>query len=106
MSGRATAPMYDRRGNLGGRSISPICDRRGSVCGRGTAPLCDRRGSVCGRSTTRKCCKWDSLSGYYGWWQLTDNGLHDRARATCRVVGDNLWCGHGSTSYGYAKKWI
>ena len=39
-------------------------------------------------------------------WQLTDDSLHDCAGATCKVVGDNLWCGHGSTSDCYAEKLI
>ena len=91
VGGRATAPMYDRRGNVGGRAIAPMYDRRGSVGGRATAPM---------------CCKWDSLTGQYGWWQLTYDGLHNCAGATCRVVSDILGCGHGSTSNFYAEKWI
>ena len=121
MSGRGIAPMYDRRGNVSGRSTAPLCGRRGNVCGRdiapmydnrgdvsgrSTTPLCGRRGSVCGRATAPLRYRWANLAGHYRWWQLTNDSLHDCARATCKVVSDNLWCGHGSTSYGYAKKWI
>ena len=73
MSGEDISPMYDDRGNVSGRSVAPLCGRRGSVCGRAIA------------------------TGHYRWWQLTDDSLHDCAWATCRVVGDKLWCGHGST---------
>ena len=69
-------------------------------------PLCGRRSSVGGWATAPMCCKWASLAVHYGWWQLTDDILHDYAWATCRVVGDKLWCGHGSTYYGYFRKWI
>ena len=89
MGEKATAPMYNRRGNVGGRATSPMCDRRGSVCGRSTAPLSDKRGNVCGRAIAPMCCRWDSLVGHYGWWQLTNDSLHDCAY--------RLWCGHGST---------
>ena len=91
---------------MGGRDISPMYDSRGNVSGRSTTPLCGRRGSVGGGATTPMCCRWASLAGHYGCWKLTDDSLHDYAWATCRVVGDKLWCGHGSTCYGYAKKWI
>ena len=75
---------------MGGGDIATMCDSRGNVSGWSTAPLCGRRGSVCGRDTAPVCCKWASLVGHYGWWQLTDDNLHDCAWATCRVVGDRL----------------
>ena len=49
MGGRATAPMYDRGGNVGGRATAPMC------------------------------CRWDSVGGHYRWWQLNDDGLDDHA---------------------------
>ena len=104
--GRATSPMCDKRGSVGGRAIAPMCDKRGSVCGRATTAMCDKRGSVCERATAPMCCRWVSLSGPYRWWQLADDSLHDHAGATCRVVGDGFWRGHGSTSNCYVKKWI
>ena len=82
MGGGDIAPMYDSRGNVSGWSNTSLCGRMGSVCDRATAPV---------------CWKWASLAGHSGWWQLTDDSLHDYAWATYRVVGDKLWCGHGST---------
>ena len=89
--GQASAPKCGGRDSVGGREIPPMYDRRGSVGGRDTAPM---------------CCRWDNLTGQYGWWQLTYHDLHNRVRATYRVVGDGLWYGHGSTSNCYARKWI
>ena len=91
MGGGGVSPMYDSRGNVNGWSIAPLCGRRGSVCGRATSPMCFR---------------WESLASHYGWWQLANEILHDCAWATCKVIGDRLWCGHGSTHYGYVEKWI
>ena len=58
--------------------------------GRATTPMYDRRGSVAGRATAAMCCRWDSLTSQYGWWQLTYDILHNRVGATCRVFGDSL----------------
>ena len=44
----------------------------------------------------------DTMGG--GSWLIIVCKHH--AGATYRVVGDSLWCGHGSTSDFYAEKWI
>ena len=89
-----------------GGGIAPMYDSRGNVSGWSTAPLCGKRESVCGGATAPMCCKWASLASHYRWWQLTNDSLRDCAWPTCRVIGDRLWCGHGSTCYGDAEKWI
>ena len=75
---------------MSGGDISPMYDSRGNVGGWSTAPLCGRRGSLCRRDTTFVCCKWARLAGYYRWWQLANDSLHDYAWATFQVVGDML----------------
>ena len=68
--------------NMGGGDISPMYDSRGNVSGRSIVPLCDKRSSVGGGATAPVCCRWDSFAGHYGWWQLTDDSLHDYSWAT------------------------
>ena len=104
--GWASAPKCGGRDSVGGRATTPMYDRRGSLGGRCTTPLCERRGSVCGRATAPMCCLWDSLASHYRWWQVNYHNLQNHVGATCRVVGDSLWCRHGTTSDCYAEKWI
>ena len=83
MSGRATAPMSDRRGSVGGRDTTPMYAKWDSVSRQDTTPMHDR---------------WDSLTSQYGWWQLTYEILYDYARATSRGVCGGVGYGHGSST--------